>query len=127
MNTEEPENYQSIAHKSDTQGSPKPAIVTEKSLIAEPVKLALIFILILAVSYLCYDKYRTENARDAEIANLMGRIERLEVSHDVSTAAFSSKVSNLESGLEQAVEDTKKRSKEPPHSYRRKKKRPGRN
>jgi len=111
MNMEEPKIFQTEKNKTDTQESPKPVIIKEKGLVAEPVKLVLIFILILAVAYLCYDKYKTELARDAEVNELIIRIERLEVSHDVSVAAFNSKVSdleyNLEAGLEQAAGNTK--------------------
>ena len=111
MNEEETKIFQTEETKPDIKESPKPVIAAERGLVAEPVKLALILILILAVSYLCYDKYRTENALNAEIAELTGRIEKLEVSHDVSVAAFASKVSdleyNLESSLEQAAGSTK--------------------
>ena len=111
MNIEEPKIFQDEARKTDAQESPKPVIATEKGFVPEPVKLALIIVLILAVSYLCYDKYKTRIERDAEINELTIRIERLEVSHDVSVAAFNSKVSdleyNLEAGLEQAAGNAK--------------------
>jgi len=111
MNTDEPKIFQTETNNTEAHEFPKSVIVTEKRLVAEPVKLAIIFIIILAVSYLCYDKYRTRIERDAEINELMIRIERLEVSHDVSVAAFNNKVSdleyNLESGLEQAAGNAK--------------------
>jgi predicted nucleic acid-binding Zn-ribbon protein len=99
----------SEARKSTTyqEEFPKPVIVAEKGMVAEPIKLALIFLLILAVSYLVYDKYKSKNELEAKIAGLADRIKELETSQNVAAAAFTSRVSVLESGLEQAVDNTK--------------------
>ena len=114
MSTDNPKIFQYEEPKSDGQEAPTQVIVKEKGLVPEPVKLALILLLILAVSYLCYDKYRAENVRKAEVAELISRIEKLEVSHNVSTAAFGSRFSDLksdlddlESGLEKVAGSTK--------------------
>jgi predicted nucleic acid-binding Zn-ribbon protein len=109
MSTDEPKiyEYEPEESKSPLRESQNPITVAEKGLVPEPVKLALIFLLILAVSYLIYDKYKTGNERKAEIAELMSRIEKLEISQNVSEAAFASRVSDLESDLEQAVGSTK--------------------
>ncbi|MDR1727491.1 MAG: hypothetical protein LBT74_06130 [Acidobacteriota bacterium] len=88
---------------------PKPVVVAEKGLVPEPVKLALILILILAVAWLFYDNIRSKKAKDAEIAALAGRIAELETSHKVTEAAISNKVSSLASDLEQAVDDTQEK------------------
>jgi len=84
------------------------AIVREKGLIPEPVKLALILVLLLAVIYLFYDRSTTRKAQNAEISGLKARIAELETSHKVATAAFVSKISDLESKFEQAFGNTQK-------------------
>jgi hypothetical protein len=91
------------------QEAPKFVGITDKGLVPEPIKLALILILILAAAWLFYDKLRTEKARDAEIAGLVARIAELETSHKVTEAAITSKVSSLADNLEQAVDDTQEK------------------
>ena len=112
MNTEEPQIYQSEKPESAVRESANQTIVAEKGFVPEPVKLALIFLLILAVSYLIYDRYKTGEARDTEIAELLERIERLEISHEVATAAFTDRVSSLESDLESGLEQVAGKTKE---------------
>ena len=112
MSTDNPKIFQYEEPESDGQEAPTQVIVKENGLVPEPVKLALILLLILAVSYLCYDKYRVESVRKAEVAELISRIERLEVSHDVSTAAFASRVSSLQSDMESGLEKVAGSTKE---------------
>ena len=93
----------------ETNEALKTVVVTEKGMVPEPIKLALILVLILVVAWLFYDKFRTEKVRSAEIAGLTARIVELETGHRVTEAAFTSRVSSLESSLEQAVDDSQEK------------------
>jgi chromosome segregation ATPase len=80
---------------------PKPPS-QETSLIPEGVKLSLLLILILAVIYLFYDSYSSEQKTQAaqkQIDHLAEQMRKLELSDKVTEAAFSSQVSNLKSDI----------------------------
>jgi chromosome segregation ATPase len=78
----------------------------DQGLVPESVKLVFIFILLLLVVYLFYDKSQTNKAMKAEIDRLTTRITSLETMNKVTEASLSSKVSDLKSDLESAVGST---------------------
>lgn len=78
----------------------------DKGLVPESIKLALILVLLLAVVFLFYDKSQSKKAQQAELGKLAERIATLETANKVAEASLSSKVSDLQSNLEEAVGST---------------------
>ncbi|MDI9613168.1 MAG: hypothetical protein QM330_08960 [Acidobacteriota bacterium] len=75
----------------------------DSGLVPEAVKLALILILLLSVIYLFYSHSRYRRTQQAELAQLGARIAELETRNKVAEASLTSRVSELQSSLEEAV------------------------
>ncbi len=81
----------------------------EKGLIPEPVKLILLFVLLLAVVYLFYDTASSKRASQARITKMEDQIATLEKNSQVVESSLSGQVSRLKSevsGTKEAVGDT---------------------
>jgi chromosome segregation ATPase len=82
----------------------------EKGLIPEPLKLALIVVLLLAVVYQFYDGAQYRKATKSELARLSEQIQALESNNKLGEANLSSQISSLKGeivGTQEAVGSTK--------------------
>ena len=82
----------------------------EKGLIPEPLKLALIVALLLAVVYLFYDGAQYRKVTASELARLSEQIQALESNNKLGEANLSSQISSLKGeivGTQEAVGNTK--------------------
>jgi chromosome segregation ATPase len=82
----------------------------EKGLIPEPLKLALIVVLLLAVVYLFYDGSQNKKATKSELARLSEQVQALESNNKLGEANLSSQISSLKGeivGTQEAVGSTK--------------------
>lgn len=89
------------------QAKPAPQ---EKSLVPEPVKLALIVVLLLAVVYLYYDGSQQKKNTKAQLAQLADQIQSLESNHKLGEASISTQIRTLKTdlaGAQEAVGSTK--------------------
>jgi hypothetical protein len=85
----------------------------EKGLIPEPVKLVLIFVLLLAVVYLFYDNAQSKRANQAQIDKMADQIRSLEESSRLVESSISGQVSRLKSdivGAKQATQEEIKKT-----------------
>ncbi len=89
--------------------SPKPA-PQDRGLLPEPVKLALLVVLLLAVVYLFYDAARNKKATRTELARLSEHLQGLESNNKMGEANLSSQISSLKGeivGTQEAVGSAK--------------------
>jgi chromosome segregation ATPase len=77
---------------------PKPPS-QENGLIPEGIKLALLFVLVLAVALLAYYSISSKNATQAELGKIQDKLQSLENNSKQMQAALSSQVSTLKSDL----------------------------
>jgi hypothetical protein len=85
----------------------------EKGLIPEPVKLVLIFVLLLAVVYLFYDSAQSKRANQVQIDKMADQIRSLEESGRLVESSISGQVSRLKSdivGAKQATQEEIKKT-----------------
>lgn len=85
----------------------------EKGLIPEPVKLVLIFVLLLAVVYLFYDSAQSKRAYQVQIDKMADQIRNLEESGRLVESSISGQVSRLKSdivGAKQATQEEIKKT-----------------
>jgi hypothetical protein len=82
----------------------------DKGLIPEPLKLALIVVLLLAVVYLYYDGAQYKKATKSDLARLSEQVQALESNNKLGEANLSSQISSLKGeivGTQEAVGNTK--------------------
>lgn len=82
----------------------------DKGLIPEPLKLALIVVLLLAVVYLYYDGAQYKKATTSDLARLSEQVQALESNNKLGEANLSSQISSLKGeivGTQEAVGNTK--------------------
>jgi chromosome segregation ATPase len=90
--------------------APQRPVPQEKGLIPEPLKLALIAVLLLAVVYLFYDGSQYKKATKSELARLTEQVQALESNNKLGEANLSSQISSLKGeivGTQEAVGSTK--------------------